>query len=234
MKTNFYPLMFRDPLSIAAAVGGLIQGGIGAVQQGKNNRNLRRLFRQREAFQTPEEIFDIVNMTANNAQTGLGAETTNYLTGQADRGLTASLDAATRLGADPNQIGGVLDSYFQDIFSIGNENELAKMRKFDSLMSATQLLAQNKEAEWASQQEILKDQMAMYGQRAQAGAQNLNNGLNLALSGAASALTPTYPLTNPQTAITGRRPTPLSNTQGGQLTPAQILANRPITTPSTF
>lgn len=184
------------PLALIPLIAGGAQSIIGAIGQGKANKQLNRLFKQRQAYQTPQEIFDIVNMTANNAQTGLGAETLDYLTGQADRGLSSSLDAATRLGADPNQLSGLLDSYFQDIFKIGNENELAKMKKFDSLISANQLLAQNKDAEWASRENILKDQMQATGAKAAAGLQNVQSGVNLGLNALTALGMPKYPTSN--------------------------------------
>lgn len=178
------------PLPIAAAVAGvagLIQGGIGLAQQGRANKQLNKLFKQRRQFETPSEIFDILQMNQYASQTGFGADTMDFLTGQADRGLSSSLGTAQRLGADPNAIGGILDSYFQDIFKIGSDDELLKMKKFDSLLNATQLLAANKEAEWLSKENILKDQMAAIATKVQAGQQNLQSGANLALGSLVAA-----------------------------------------------
>lgn len=197
--------------AIAGAIVGTVQAVAGLIQQGKANRKADRLFKQRKAFQTPAEIFDILQMSQNNAQTGLGAETTNYLTGQADRGLSSSLNTAAMLGADPNQLGGTLDSYFQDIFKIGNENELAKMKKFDNLLNATQLVAQNNEAEQISEDNLLKDQLQATGASKAAGVQNTQSGLNLVMNSIATPKYPTQDKTVPQT-TSGN--TPLLNAQG--------------------
>lgn len=168
--------------SIVAGGAGLLQGAIGIGQTSKANRRLNKLFKQRRAFETPAEIFEILQMTQNNAQTGFGAETLDYLTDQADRGLSSSLGAATRIGADPNQLSGILDGYFQDIFKIGSQNELERMKKFDALINATQLVAANSEAEWASQENILKDQMQAASGTLAAGQQNLQSGINLGVN----------------------------------------------------
>jgi hypothetical protein len=173
-------------MPVASLIAGGVQAAVGAGQTIAGNAKLKRLFSQRKAFQTPQEIFDILNMTENNAQTGLSSETTQYLTDQADRGLTSQLGVATRLGADPNQIGATLDNYFQDIFKIGNENEIQKLKKFDSVANALQLVAQNKEAEFQSKDNLIKDQMQSAAQKVASGQQNLQSGLNLGLNAASA------------------------------------------------
>lgn len=167
---------------LGAAVG-LVQAIGGLGKEKRLERKANKLFSQRKAFETPKEIFDILQMTQNDAQTGLSSETQNYLTGQADRGLASTLDAATLLGADPNQLSSTLDSYFQDIFKIGNENELAKMKKFDNLINATSLVAQNEEAEQISRDNLIKDQLQGVAADRQAATQGVQSGLNLALNG---------------------------------------------------
>lgn len=159
---------------------------IGAVQiisdltkAGKANRNLSRLFKQRRAFQTPSEIFDIVNAQESNAASGFSPETLQYLTMGANTGLASTLGSATRLGGDPNNFSSILDTYSRGIFSIGKENELVKMKKFDGLMNALQLLASNKEAEWLSEENLIKDQMAAEAQKIGAAEKGVGSGANL-------------------------------------------------------
>lgn len=176
-----------DPTGISAILGsvtGLAQTVGGFIQAGRANKDLKKLFKQRKAYETPAEIFEILQMTQNNAQSGFGAETMDFLTGQADRGLSASLGTAARLGADPNALGGILDSYYQDIFKIGGENELLKMKKFDSLTNALQLVSQNKEAEQISADNLIKDQMAAAAARLGKGEQNISSGAGLLLNSA--------------------------------------------------
>ncbi len=171
---------------VGAAIGG-IQALIGGGQAKRANRDLKRLFSQRSAYQTPSEIFEILNMQQFNAQQGYSDQTMSFLEGQAGAGLSAGLGTAQRLGADPNQLGGIIDNYYQDIFKVGAESDLVKMKKFDSLTSALQLVAQNKEAEWQSQENLIKDQMAAAAQRLGAGQQNIQSGINTGL-GALSSL----------------------------------------------
>lgn len=166
---------------VGALVGG-IQSLIGGGQERRANRRLKRLFSQRKAFQTPEEVFELLNLTQSNAAQGFSDETLGFLEGGASRGLAASLGTATRLGADPNQLSGVLDTYFQDIFKIGTENELVKMKKFDDFSNAVRTVAQNKEAEQISRDNLIKDQMQAEAQKVAAGQTNVNSGLNLAFN----------------------------------------------------
>lgn len=159
-----------------------IQGLIGDGQIKEGNQELKRLFSKREAFQTPQQILDIVNMAQFNASQGYSDETINYITGQAGAGLSSTLGAATKLGADPNNIAALIDGFYQNIFKVGAESELVKMKKFDSLTNALNLLAENKAAEWQSQDNLIKDQMQAAATKVAGGQQNLQSGVNTALS----------------------------------------------------
>lgn len=173
------------PLPLVAAGIGAAVGGIQALIEGgeakEANRDLQRLFSQRKAYKTPAEIFDILNLTESNAAHGYSDETLNYLTGQAGAGLSGTLGTAERLGADPNQLSGILDSYYGDIFKIGAENDLVKMKKFDSLTNAIGLVAQNKEAEYQSRENLIKDQMQAAAARLSKAEQGVNSGLNFGI-----------------------------------------------------
>lgn len=174
---------------VAAAIGGLtgtIQSLIGSGQIKRGNRELNRLFSQRQAYQTPQEIFDILNLTQFNAAQGFSDETMSYLTNEAGAGLASSLGAATKLGADPNNLSALVDNYYKDIFKIGGENELQKLKKFDSLTNAIQLVAQGKDAEWQSEENILKDRMQAAASKVAGGQANLQSGLNATISSMAS------------------------------------------------
>ena len=164
------------------AVAGLVQTLVNAGKEKRANKELKRLFSQRKAFQTPEEIFDILNLTQMNAAQGFSDETNSYLTGQAGAGLAGGLGVASRLGADPNQLSGLIDNYYQDIFKIGAESDLVKMKKFDSLTSALNLVAENDAAEQVSADNLIKDQMQAVASRVQAANVGQQSGLNLALS----------------------------------------------------
>lgn len=167
-------------LSVGVTAGiGLLQTGIGASRQGKANKKLKKLFAQRQSFQTPKEVFDILNSTQYNAQSGFDPQTMTFLNNSADRAFATNTGTALRLGADPNVVAGLDDQYLQSIMKIDSDNSLLQLQNFYKFLNAKQLVASNKEAEWASKEDILKDEMQMYGQKAKAGADNVNSGLNL-------------------------------------------------------
>lgn len=173
----------------AAEIAGIAIGGIQAlIDAGKAkraNRDLKRLFSQRKAFKTPSEVFDILNLSQFNAQQGFSDDTMAYLTNQAGAGLSAGLGAATRLGADPNQLSGMIDQYFSNIFRVGAESDMVKMKRFNDFSNALQLVAANEEAEQISKDNLIKDQMAAASQRLGAAQTGIQSGLNFAVNSAA-------------------------------------------------
>jgi hypothetical protein len=174
-----------DPTGITAGISGVVGLAQTLIESGKAkkaNKELGRLFKQRKSFQTPDEVFQILQMNENNAQAGFGAETLDYLTSGANVGLSSSLSTAKMLGADPNALGATVDSYFRDIFKIGGENELMKLKKFDGLQNALTMVAQNKEAEQISKDNLIKDQMQAQAQKVGAAQQGVQSGLNLGLN----------------------------------------------------
>lgn len=175
------------PVAAIAALAPVVIGGIQALsasgkakdQQAKSDA----LFKQRKPYKTPTEVLDIFNQAQYNAQSGYDPTTLNYLTSQTQNSTNSALDTAKLLGGDPNSFASILDQNFQNIFKIGSENNLLKMKKFDSLINATQLIAQNKDAEFASQDNLLKDQLQTSAQRTQVARANEQSGINLALNG---------------------------------------------------
>jgi hypothetical protein len=164
--------------SVIGAGAGLIQTVIGAIGQGKANKQLKKLFKQRTAYSTPSEIFDVLNSTQYNAQSGYDPQTLDFLTSQADRGFATQTGTALRLGADPNTISGLDDKYLQDIMRIGSDNATLQLQNFDKFLNAKTLVAENKTAEWQSREDLLKDQIQAVAGKAAAGAQNVNSGIN--------------------------------------------------------
>lgn len=211
------------------AIAGLAQTLIASRKEKRANEKMDRLFSRRKAFKTPEEVFKILNLAENNLQ-GFSDSTMEFLTGQADVGLAAGLGSATRLGADPNQLGGLVDSYYQNIFATGAQSELAKMKQFDSLTNALMVLSQNKEAEWASEDSLIKDQLQATGSQVRGFTMDRQSGLNLLTNSVANAAA--YDLYN--TGGTRRRtPKAAAGTTviptgygGGGITPSEILARR--------
>lgn len=183
-------------IPLIAVAAGIYQSAHADAKAKKSQAASDKLFSQRKAYKTPSEILDVFNQSQYNAQSGFDPTTLSYITSQAQGSLAGTLDTAKQLGGDPNNFASILDQNFQDIFKIGSENNLLKMKKFDSLLSATELLAQNKDAEYGSTQNLLKDQLATQGQRTQAAQVNEQSGINLALSGV-SALGNYYDTKNP-------------------------------------
>lgn len=168
----------------------LIAAGIGAYTSIKGASDARKaqkesdkLFSQRKPYKTPTEVLDIFNQAQYNAQTGFDPTTMDYLTSQTQNSLNSTLDTAKQLGGDPNNFSSLLDQNFQQIFKIGSENNLLKMKNFDTLLNATNLVIGNKDAEFASQDNLLKDQLQAAAQRTQVGRANEQSGINLALNG---------------------------------------------------
>lgn len=174
-----------DVAELIAGIAGTVIGGgqglIGAIGAENANSNLKSLSRQRKPYKTPKEIFDIVNLTAQNASMGYTDETMAYLTGRAGEGLASTVGTAERLGADPNQLSALLGTYYNDIFRVGAESDLVKMKKFDQFTNAINMLAQSKDAEWASADNIIKDQMQAEATKVAAGQKNIQSGLNFGI-----------------------------------------------------
>ncbi len=200
MRINFYPLRHFDSASTGgfAALGaagpvglGLAgaQTALGIVQAISGGARSKRLMNRRRAYQTPEEIFDILKAQQSRAAEGYAPGTLNYITGQVDRGTASAIDAATRLGADPNQLNNLLDQKIQSTFRIGAENQLQNMKNFSGYIDALGLVASNKAAEQKSQQDIIKDQLQAASQQQQSGLQNIIGGANTLLSTVSSAQT---------------------------------------------
>ena len=168
-----------NPISLGL---GVLQTGIGIVDNINNKKKQKNLLNQLEAYKTPDEIFDILNATQNNASQGLDATTLNYLTNQTDQAFSSSIGAGTRLGADPNDLSAIFSQKVNSIMQIGAQNHQANMANFSQYLSALGLVADNKAAEFKSQQDIIKNRLQATGVNLQTATQNISGGLNTALS----------------------------------------------------
>ena len=166
---------------IAQAGMGVLQSTLGLIQQGKARKEINRLMSQRKAFTTPEEVYQTLQATQANAQTGLGSEVLSYLTGQNERGLSQGIGAATLLGGDANDLGALLDRYNTQSMNIGAQDQAAQMANFSRYLGALGVVAQNREAEWQSRDNLLKDRIQAAAARGQQGTLNLQSGLNATL-----------------------------------------------------
>lgn len=176
-------------MSVATAVQlglGVAQTVKGFIDQGKANRKFEQLMSQRKAYKTPEEIFKIEQATQQNAQTGLGAETLAYLTSNNDRNLSTTVGASSLLGGDPNDFGALLDRALQQTMQIGGQNQAMQMENFSKYLGALNTVADNRTAEYQSQENMLKDQIQAAAAQSADASKNLQSGINAGL-GALSA-----------------------------------------------
>lgn len=190
--TNTFLNKFYDPLADAAGAAtssspaGMAlaagQSALGLIQTINASNKLKKLSARRTSYKTPEEYYQLLQATQSLAQQGFDPVTLNYLTNQTDRAFSSSIDAATRLGADPNQLSAIFDQKMQGIMKIGAENHQLNMENFSRYLGAKDVIGQNKVAEFNSQQDILKDQMQALGVEKQAGIQNIGSGANAFIS----------------------------------------------------
>lgn len=166
---------------------GVLEFGVGAIQKGRANKKLAQLMGQRTLYTTPDQFYDAFNLSTQDAQTGYGAEQMQYFTDQTDRALSSSLGAATRLGADPNDIANIFDRSVSAIMKNNADSEMIKLQKFNRVYNTLNILGEEKKAEWADKEALLKDKMAAQAMKAQAGAANMQSGANMALGALANA-----------------------------------------------
>lgn len=164
-------------LGVAAAQGalGIAQTVMGSIQQ-------KKWLKQLKAFQTPDEVGKALNLTQSMAQNGYDAFTLNYLNSGVDRAAESSLGAATRLGADPNQLSDILDQRMQGLYKIGAENHNLNMANVNKYLGALEVVAKNKEAEWASQQDIVKQNLQAAAAKLKDGMGNIGGAANNLIS----------------------------------------------------
>lgn len=165
---------------------GLVLGGaqavLGGIQTISGNAAKKKALAQRKPYQTPQEIYDILNLTESNAQQGYDPTTLAYLTNQTDRAFSGALGTAKLLGANPNDLSGVFDQKIQGLMKIGSENHQLNMENFSKYLGALDSVASNKAAEQKSQQDIVKDYLQSAGQEVQTGTANISGGINTAFS----------------------------------------------------
>lgn len=194
MKNNFINRFFGpdaaaggaglDPVSLALAG---LQGGLGIIQSISGDAKAKRLMAQRTAYKTPDEIWKILNASLSMA--GGDTITRDFQTNQIDRGFSQALGTATRLGADPNDLSALFDQKMQGILKVGQQFHASNMEAFGKVLSAYNLVADNKAAEWSSGQDIIKDKLQAASAEKAAGIQNIGSAANAAIGISAAAKT---------------------------------------------
>lgn len=169
-----------DPTGISEALG-VAQTAYGIIKGINTDKKIKGLLAQRKSFQTPDEIFQILNATQSNAQGD--TQTRDFQIGQLNNQSAQQLETAALLGGDPNDLSGIFGQKMQGIIQVGQQFHASNMEAFGKYLGALNTVAENKAAEWQSQQDILKDQIqALNGQQAN-NTKNISGGLNTLLSG---------------------------------------------------
>ena len=164
-----------DPISLGL---GAVETGLSLIDKIGAKKRQRNLLNQRKAYQTPEEIYDILNATEANASQGYDATTLNYLTNQTDQTFSSGADAILKAGGNPNDLSSLFGQKINAIMKIGSNNHELNMANFAQYLSALDSVASNKAAEQKSQQDIIKDKLQAEGLNIQNDTTNISNGLN--------------------------------------------------------
>lgn len=158
------------------AAEGIVQTGVGLIEGGAARKRQRGLLAQRQTFQTPDEIGKILNLTLNQA--GGDTISRNYSQNGLDNAFSSYFGTAERLGANANDLSSGFQQYMQGQFKIGDQFHQSNTEQFSKVLSAYGLVAQNKEAEYVSKQDLLKDRLSAEGLNLQSAAGNIQGGLN--------------------------------------------------------
>lgn len=165
---------------IALGVG-VVTTGVGIYQKSRANKKAKSALANRKAYQTPDEIFQILNATTNKAQGD--TQTRDFQTQQTDNAFANQLGVAELLGANPNDLSGMFQQKMQGILQVGQQFHQSNMEAFGKYTGALEMVASNSAAEWKSRQDFVKDDLQAAAADGAAANQTINSGINMALSG---------------------------------------------------
>lgn len=173
-------------MAVAGLLIGAAQIGIGIAEKEKAKKDAAKALGQRRAYQTPEELFKILNATESNAQTGFDAATMQYATNETDRAFDASLSTNQLLGGDPNSQSAIFGEKLNAIMGIANQSHAVKMQNFNQFLNAVGAVGQSKDAEFFSQQNLVKDRQQQAGVDLANSSQQISAGLNTGIASLAA------------------------------------------------
>lgn len=168
--------------SWVAVAGAAVSIGVGVVKGAQAKKAQKAALAKRTAYQTPKELIEVINAQKAMADQGLPEQTLNYLTNQNDRAFNTSLGTLQRLGGDANSAAALFDQSIQNSFKIGSENTLFNMQSFSKFIDGGKYLAQSRDAEWASEQGMIKDEQAAAQQRRLEATAQIGEGINTGIS----------------------------------------------------
>lgn len=167
--------------AVAAAVVGVTGIVVGAVQTGKANKRIRNAMNQRKTYQTPDEVYKLLNASENKAQGD--TLTRDFQMNQLDMGFADALGTAETLGAGPNTLAALFGQKMQGILQVGEEFHRSNMESFGNYLKALAVVGENKAAEWQSIDNKWKDYMAALSKQKSDAQQTTNSGISSLVSG---------------------------------------------------
>jgi hypothetical protein len=162
-----------NPVSIGIAA---VKTGFDIVRTISADAKMKKLLAQRKAYQTPEEIYKMLELSLSQA--GGDTITRDFQTNQLDQDFSSIAGDATRLGANPNDLSALFDKKIQGLMKVGEQFHASNMEGMSKVLSAYDIVASNKAAEQKSQQDILKDKIAAAAGEKAAGGMGLVNDAN--------------------------------------------------------
>lgn len=133
------------PAAISAAYG-IYQVANGAHQ--KNLANQAAANNVRPQYQIPQYNYNNLSLAESRAGSGLDASTKQYLTGNADRGLSASLNSVLRGGGNANQASSLYDTYLGNIGQVGLMNNQAAVQNMNNLVNQNTRMSDLTDKQW--------------------------------------------------------------------------------------
>ncbi len=174
-------------VAIATATASVVGGAANTIALGKTNKKIDSAMSKRKAFQTPDEVFKILNATENKSQGD--TITRDYQTNAIDRAFANAMGNAEILGGDPNSLSSMFEKKVQGILDIGDKYHASNMESFGNYMKALNVVADNKAAEQISQDNIWKDYMQSLSKQKSDQQQSINNSINSLIGSASSFAT---------------------------------------------
>lgn len=182
-------MSFRKPQDCLQRTSAVIGVGLAAVSIGygvakdvKANKASKAAQAQIKPYQTPQEVYDVLNATEANAGSGFDPTTLNYLTNQSDNAFAGTLGTAQRLGGDPNALSFIFGQKMNDIQGIAAQSHQLQMQNFSAYINAENAVGANDAAEQKSAQDLLKDQLQKIANDKVVAAGQISQGINTGIS----------------------------------------------------
>lgn len=140
----------------------------------------------RPTYNIEDEYYNNQGIAENLAQGGLTQQSKDYYTSQADRGLSAGIDATLRGGGGINGIANIYDQYLQGSQRVAAEDSQQRTNNLKLLMDANTTLAGQETQAWAlNKYEPYKDTAKAAADAKAAATANIFGGIQGLASGAA-------------------------------------------------